>query len=146
MPLIHSKKPSAFKKNIKTEMAAGKPQKQAVAIAYSEKDHAEHKADGGIIDSIESTVGDWGHSTGWQSGQSEPDKPDLDTTGEMIQQKAQKDPEPDDSYAEGGEVDADDNAMSDAAGEEFMNAIHSKDKKAVWDSFCAMARSFKNRG
>lgn len=25
-----------FKQNIKTEMAAGKPQKQAVAIAYSE--------------------------------------------------------------------------------------------------------------
>lgn len=27
-----------FSKNIKTEMAAGKPQKQAVAIAYSEAD------------------------------------------------------------------------------------------------------------
>jgi hypothetical protein len=40
---MHSKTPSAFKKNIKTEMAHGKPQKQAVAIAYSEKAHAEHK-------------------------------------------------------------------------------------------------------
>ena len=36
MPLMKSAKPRAFAKNIKTEMAAGKPQKQAVAIAYSE--------------------------------------------------------------------------------------------------------------
>ena len=36
MPLIKSAKPSAFSKNIETEMHAGKPQKQAVAIAYSE--------------------------------------------------------------------------------------------------------------
>jgi hypothetical protein len=36
MPLIKSASPKAFKQNIKTEMAAGKPQRQAVAIAYSE--------------------------------------------------------------------------------------------------------------
>ena len=48
MPLIHSKTPKAFKKNIETEMKHGKPQKQAVAIAYSEKRKAEHhKAHGG---------------------------------------------------------------------------------------------------
>jgi hypothetical protein len=48
MPLIHSKRPAAFKKNIETEMRAGKPQKQAVAIAYSEKRDAErHKYSGG---------------------------------------------------------------------------------------------------
>ncbi len=41
MPLEKSKSPKAFKKNIKTEMKAGKPQKQAVAIAYSEKKEAE---------------------------------------------------------------------------------------------------------
>lgn len=49
MPLIHSKKPKAFSENIRTEMHAGKPQKQAVAIAYSVKRKAEHKADGGCI-------------------------------------------------------------------------------------------------
>ncbi len=48
MPLIHSKKPSAFSKNVSSEMHAGKPQKQALAIAYSVKRHAEHKADGGM--------------------------------------------------------------------------------------------------
>jgi len=40
MPLIKSTKPEAFKKNIKTEVAAGKPLKQSVAIAYSEKREA----------------------------------------------------------------------------------------------------------
>jgi hypothetical protein len=35
MPLIHSKSKKAFQKNISTEVAAGKPVKQAVAIAYS---------------------------------------------------------------------------------------------------------------
>ena len=46
MPLIKSKSPEAFKKNIKAEISAGKPQKQAVAIAYSVKREAK-KADGG---------------------------------------------------------------------------------------------------
>lgn len=35
MPLIKSKSKKAIGKNIETEMAAGKPQKQAVAIALS---------------------------------------------------------------------------------------------------------------
>ena len=37
MPLIHSKSKEAMSENIRTEMHAGKPQKQAIAIAYSEK-------------------------------------------------------------------------------------------------------------
>ena len=45
MPLIKSTKPEAFKKNIKTEVAAGKPVKQAVAIAYAEKKAATKKKD-----------------------------------------------------------------------------------------------------
>jgi len=45
MPLIKSTKPEAFKKNIKTEIAAGKPIKQAVAIAYSEKREAAKKTE-----------------------------------------------------------------------------------------------------
>lgn len=35
MPLKQGKSEKAFKSNVKTEMKAGKPQKQAVAIAYS---------------------------------------------------------------------------------------------------------------
>jgi hypothetical protein len=37
MPLKHSKSDKAFKENIKAEVKAGKPIKQAVAIAYSVK-------------------------------------------------------------------------------------------------------------
>jgi hypothetical protein len=35
MPLVKSKSPEAFRKNVKAEVQAGKPVKQAVAIAYS---------------------------------------------------------------------------------------------------------------
>jgi hypothetical protein len=44
MPLIKSTSRAAFGKNIAAEMRAGKPQKQAVAIAYSEKREAAKKA------------------------------------------------------------------------------------------------------
>ena len=37
MPLTKSKSKAAFKKNVKTEIKAGKPRKQAVAIAYAVK-------------------------------------------------------------------------------------------------------------
>jgi hypothetical protein len=35
MPLVKSTSKSAFRKNIKAEIAAGKPRDQAAAIAYS---------------------------------------------------------------------------------------------------------------
>jgi hypothetical protein len=43
MPLIKSKSEKAFKKNVETEMKAGKPQDQALAIAYQLKRNAEQK-------------------------------------------------------------------------------------------------------
>ena len=53
MPLIHSKSKKAFQKNISTEVAAGKPVKQAVAIAYDvagkakrlDAEHSSHSAE-----------------------------------------------------------------------------------------------------
>lgn len=47
MPLVKGKKASSkkgFSENIKREMKEGKPQKQAVAIAYSEARHGKKKA------------------------------------------------------------------------------------------------------
>jgi hypothetical protein len=41
--LKKSANPKAFKENIKTEVKAGKPIKQAVAIAYSEARQAKKK-------------------------------------------------------------------------------------------------------
>lgn len=43
MPLSKSTGKKAFEKNVKTEIAAGKPQKQAVAIAYATKRAAATK-------------------------------------------------------------------------------------------------------
>jgi len=43
MPLVKSKSKAAFKKNVETEIKAGKSPKQAVAIAYSVKRRAGKK-------------------------------------------------------------------------------------------------------
>jgi len=43
MPLIKSTSKKAFKENIEREVAAGRPPKQAVAIAYSVKRDAAAK-------------------------------------------------------------------------------------------------------
>lgn len=52
MPLHKGKSEKAFKENIKTEMEHGKPQKQALAIAYSVKRKAaKKKASGGTVES-----------------------------------------------------------------------------------------------
>ena len=44
MPLKKSTSKKAFQENIKTEVKAGKPVKQAVAISYAVKREAEKKA------------------------------------------------------------------------------------------------------
>lgn len=46
MPLVKSKSKKAVSKNIATEIKAGKPKDQAVAIAYQVKRDAEHKRKG----------------------------------------------------------------------------------------------------
>ncbi len=52
MPLSHGKSEKSFKKNVATEMEAGKPQKQSLAIAYSiqRKAKAKKMAEGGAVD------------------------------------------------------------------------------------------------
>ena len=44
IPLVKSASKEAFRKNVKAEMGAGKPQKQAVAIAYATKRAAAKKS------------------------------------------------------------------------------------------------------
>lgn len=50
MPLIKSSSKKAMSENIKAEMQAGKPQKQAVAIAYSVKRRAGKGGGGSYSD------------------------------------------------------------------------------------------------
>jgi hypothetical protein len=47
MPLVKSASKEAFRKNIKAEVAAGKPVKQAAAIAYSTQRAAAKKPNSG---------------------------------------------------------------------------------------------------
>lgn len=47
MPLIKSTSKKAFSKNVKKEIAAGKPPKQAVAIGYAVKREAAKKSSKG---------------------------------------------------------------------------------------------------
>ena len=49
MPLDKSGSKASVGKNIKTEMAAGRPQKQAIAIALSTQRRAKGLADGGVV-------------------------------------------------------------------------------------------------
>jgi len=59
MPLIKSKSDKAFKQNVKTEIAAGKPPKQAVAIAYSTKRAAPKKSGGAMCSGGSSKKSSW---------------------------------------------------------------------------------------
>jgi hypothetical protein len=43
MPLVKSPSKAAFRKNVRAEVRAGKPVKQAVAIAFSVKRRAQGK-------------------------------------------------------------------------------------------------------
>ena len=43
MPLVKSSSKAAFRKNVRAEVRAGKPVKQALAIAYSVKRKAQGK-------------------------------------------------------------------------------------------------------
>lgn len=53
MPLKPGKSEAAFKSNVKTEIAVGKPQKQAVAIAYREQGEDELEVDCSDEDELE---------------------------------------------------------------------------------------------
>ena len=52
MPLSTGTGKEAFRKNVKTEIEAGKPQKQAVAIAYAQQRRNKAHKDSGIKDAV----------------------------------------------------------------------------------------------
>lgn len=52
MPLETGKSRAAFEHNVKTEIVAGKPQKQAVAIAYAQQRKDSFGGCSAVLDSI----------------------------------------------------------------------------------------------
>lgn len=88
MPLIKGKSKKSFEHNIKAEMNAGKPQDQALAIAYNVKRKAGKKgmAHGGEMEEMKSS---------------------HNSLAEAIREKKRKER----MYAEGGQVDLEENAM-----------------------------------
>lgn len=52
MPLVKSKSPKAFESNLKAELSAGKPKKQALAIAYDVQRRAGKAEGGGLYANI----------------------------------------------------------------------------------------------
>jgi hypothetical protein len=160
MPLIHSKKPAAFKKNIRAEVHAGKPVKQAVAIAYSVKRKAEHhKAHGGEMEDCPLCMDDGGqvtdqsgaesfqegfrkathYSEGGQTAANEKEPYKLADGGEMNMYEP--------GFAEGGEAEASpDDELHDLLGQEIMEAVHSKDHKRLMSGIEAMVLKCMNKG
>lgn len=68
MPLTHSKSDKAFEKNLKAELKAGKPKKQALAIAYSIQREAGGKPKKpskteSLVREIEAVLGESGCAT-----------------------------------------------------------------------------------
>lgn len=146
MPLIHSKKPKAFKHNVEAEVRAGKPVKQAVAIAYKEKRDAEreHYYDGGQTKKQEPNVfdrfSDWansvGASTGQQAGQMHhieqvPPENKIDSASAPLQNSSEPPKQPPHDYAKGGAVG--EPSLHDMAADELMEALESKDKHRIME-------------
>lgn len=126
MPLIHSKSPKAFSKNVATEMDAGKPQKQAVAIAYSEQREANRKK----------------MSMGGETASNEKEPTCLGPEcGGCADSNC---------YAKGGEVEEpgteDDGELHDMLGSELLGAIERKDHKQIWEGLEAMVLSIMSKG
>lgn len=166
MPLMHSKTPKAFKKNIKTEIESGKEPKQAVAIAYHEKEEAEHKhAKGGEI--CMACGGKPHMDTGGQVSQpSQPIDRTKNVAGGTVKGATGADiTSPKTWWAKGGDVQDDgeqeesepsehmnldddevDGEISEALGHEFMNAIESKEPKKIMESLEACVLSCMMKG
>jgi hypothetical protein len=151
------KSPKAFSHNVKVEMENGKPQKQAVAIAYSEQDKAKHKAhmfSGGPVQDCplcskrppeenqreegeESDNSLAGYSDGGSVegilGTYDPDNPVAKGVSSVFK-------------AEGGMVDEGESDIDSMLGDELLGAFEAKDKKRIMEGIEAIVLSCMNKG
>jgi hypothetical protein len=153
MPLERGKSKAAFSHNVSAEMHAGKPQKQAVAIAYSEKAKAEHKkhlAMGGKVPGCHYCMGGYaeGGMVHYDGGGPvlDPDKVKQFQQGSIFNPQGAPT-----KKAEGGEIeepmdmDHDNDALMDHCAMEFMNAIETGDKEAFKNAFHVLVADVLNK-
>jgi len=152
MPLMHGKSKRAFEHNVEAEIHAGKPQKQAVAIAYSEQREArrKHMSSGGCMGlgckhpshySEGGEVGEKEHDEEMKLKSEERNRMHKDFMDEH--ERIMSLPMP--KMAEGGEVnemeDGEEHEMMDMLADELMQAIERKDKKEILESIKAIVLS-----
>jgi len=142
MPLNKSGSKKAFSENVRTEMHHGKPQKQAVAIAYSVMRKAGHKmAKGGMCEKCDGeckyAMGGMSYSDGGDVQPGPGGVPVSSSVGAKISEGFKK-------MDEGGEVEEmegsemDDGGMMDHVASELMDAFEAKDKKLMLDALKAL--------
>lgn len=145
MPLRPGKSKSAFSHNVEAEMEAGKPQKQAVAIAYSVKRASSHKkmGHGGEVDSCGECAKMWGGGASYsEGGEMKHSDMDAEETKRFMEKGSVGESTKEEYYDEGGEVS--DDEMYEHCAHEFMEALEKKDKKGALEALRAIMLS--NRG
>jgi hypothetical protein len=133
MPLIQGKSKEAFGKNIGAEVRAGKPERQAVAIAYSEKAKAEHKkhlAMGGKVAGCGYCMGGYAGG-GLMLGHKHPNM--MDKGGEIG------------GMEEDTGMDPDHEAMLDECAGECLDAIKTDDKMGFRDALKVLVADILNK-
>jgi hypothetical protein len=118
MPLLRSDSAKAFTHNIKAEMHAGKPQDQALAIAYSIK-RKKHSA-GGEIEESEHPVPHHMHPI--VAGIMAKHMDEGGDVGEPLEHGLSE--KLGEGWADGGEVDYSGHTVKEHHNEDFMSAEH----------------------
>jgi len=136
------KSKKAFSHNVEVEMEHGKPQKQALAIAYSKMRESGHKmSKGGMCEKCDGSCKyAMGYSDGGDIKAPPPPPPNLSAEkGQQISNSFKS------AFAEGGEIDEmpEDHEMMDGVCQELCDALESKDKKAILESLKALIYSLK---
>lgn len=137
MPLIKGKSDKTFSHNVAAERNAGKPEKQAVAIAYSEKAKAEHRkhlsSGGRTKDGCEVCLA--------KGGEVDNGKPKVESDAQAKEKSSAHPAEPkadkkDAANQEAQEKsDSDDDTLMHGAAKEVIDAFHAKNPRNLVSAF-----------
>lgn len=144
MPLVKSKSEKAFTSNLKAELVAGKPKKQALAIAYDVQRRA-NKAEGGLYENIHKKQERIAHGSGEKMRKpGSPGAPTAEAFRESAKTAKMKDGGPSLAVGRGEKMPVERGAGLTAKGREKYNRETGSHLKAPQpqggsrrDSFCA---------